>query len=348
MSLWVHKYRPRTLDELDHAPALSENLRALCREEEFPHLLVYGPPGSGKQTRVGAVLNELFGAGSRKIKIESRQLDLGGSRKLEITMVSSVYHVEITPSEAGNQDRFIVQELLKEIAQTQQIDQNARHRYKVVVINEADNLTRDAQAALRRTMEIYTQNLRVIMVATSLSPIMEPIRSRTLLVRVPAPAEAEVVKVLSDVAASEGVKTSSPEVFVKISRTAQRNLRKALLILEAMYAQVETLTPNSVVPLADWEAVLQREAAEIVRTPTTAKLSQVRATNYELLSHCIPSQIILKTLLLQILPLVSARVAPGIIEAAALFDHRLRLGSKPIFHLEAFVARTMNIIASSK
>ncbi|GMM53112.1 replication factor C subunit 5 [Starmerella bacillaris] len=346
MSLWVHEFRPSNFAELDLNERLTDNLRQLCTEEELPHLLLYGPPGSGKQTRVGACLQELFGAGSRRIKIESRQLDAGGSKKLEITMVSSVYHVEITPSEAGNQDRFVVQELLKEIAQTQQIDQNAKHRYKVVVINEADHLTREAQAALRRTMEIYTSNLRIVMVATSLSPIMEPIRSRTLLVRVPAPSEDEIAKVLQSIAAAKRVSVQSDAVLHKIAATSQRNMRKAILMLEAMYAQNEQLTESAVVPLADWEAVIKKEAFEIVKSPTTSKLAEVRGTNYELLSHCIPPQIILRTLLLQILPLVDAKAAPGIIEAAALFDHRIRLGTKAIFHLEAFVARVMNVLSS--
>lgn len=348
MSLWVHKYRPKTLDQLDYNERLTENLRQLCKEEDFPHLLLYGPPGAGKQTRVGCILNELFGPGSRKIKIESRTLDLGGSRKLDLNVVSSVYHVEITPSEAGNQDRFVIQELLKEIAQTQQVDQNAKHRYKIVVINEADLLTRDAQAALRRTMEIYTSNLRLIMVATSLSPIMGPIRSRTLLVRVPAPQIDALSGVLAKVAERENVVVEAPETFNTIAQTSSRNLRKALLMLEAMYAQNEIISAGAQVPLADWEAVLDREAAEVVRVHTTQKLAEVRATNYELLAHCIPAQTILKTLMFRILGRVSAQVASHIIECGAQYDHRLRLGSKAIFHLEAFIARVMQILETNR
>lgn len=348
MSLWVHKYRPKNLSELDHLPVLTGQLKALAHEEELPHLLIYGPPGGGKQTRVACLLNELFGPGSTKIKIESRQLDLGGSRKIEVTMASSVYHVEITPSEAGMQDRFIIQELLKEIAQTQQVDQNAKHRFKVVVIHDADTLSREAQAALRRTMEIYSANLRLILVSNSLSPVIAPIRSRTLLLRVSAPTVDEISAVLERVAENEGVHVAGPKLYSRIAETSQRNLRKALLIMEAMYAQHESLNANAVIPLADWETMLIKEASDIVRFPGLTGLAQARTTNYQLLSHCIPPQIILKTLLLQVLKLIDARLAPDVIEAAALFDHRLRLGSKPIFHLEAFIARVMNLVASSK
>lgn len=345
MSLWIHRFQPRSLQELSYNRELTSNLEQLAKEEDFPHLLLYGPPGAGKQTRVAALLQELFGPGARRIKIEARVLDLGGSRKLELNMVSSVYHVEITPAEAGNQDRFVIQDLLKEIAQTQQVDQNARHRYKVVVINDADQLSRDAQAALRRTMEIYTANLRVVMIATSLSPIMGPIRSRTLLVRVPAPTVADITGILAQVAADAHVPVDRPdELYATIAHKSQRNLRRALLMLEAMYAQNERVSASQAVPLSDWESVIDAEAAEIVKTRSVQKLAEVRATNYELLAHCIPPQIVLKTLLFAILARVGATTAPRIIDAAAKFDHRLRLGNKHIFHIEGFIASVMNIL----
>lgn len=125
-----------------------------------------------------------------------------------------------TNSDAGNYDRQVVQELLKDIAQTQQVDLNAKKRFKgrhepdsptrrstgfelilrnsrfrfpvVVIINEADGLSRDAQSALRRTMEKFTANLRVILCANSTAKIIGPIRSRCLLLRVGAPSEEQV------------------------------------------------------------------------------------------------------------------------------------------------------------
>ncbi len=119
-------------------------------------------------------------------------------------------------SEAGNYDRTIVQDLLKEIAQTQQVDVSARHRFKgrflqvcfvfvvfdilvalVVIINEADTLSRDAQAALRRTMEKYMSNMRIILCANSTSKLIAPIKSRCLLIRVAAPTTEEVCRAIA-------------------------------------------------------------------------------------------------------------------------------------------------------
>ena len=203
---------------------------------DFPHLLVYGPSGAGKKTRIVATLKELYGPGVEKIKIESRVFLTTSNRKLEFNIVASVYHLEITPSDVGNYDRVVVQDLLKEVAQTQQVDQSARQRFKVVVINEADHLSRDAQAALRRTMEKYSPNLRLILLANSTANIIAPIRSRTLLVRVAAPLETEICRVLKDVGNREGWMEVAG-LNQKIAKESGRNLRKALLMFEAIHAQ---------------------------------------------------------------------------------------------------------------
>lgn len=198
--------------------------------------MVYGPSGAGKKTRVVATLKELYGPGVEKIKIDARVFQTTTNRKLEFNIVASVYHLEITPSDVGNYDRVVVQDLLKEVAQTQQVDLGAKQRFKVVVINEADHLTRDAQAALRRTMEKYSPNLRLILLANSTSNIIAPIRSRTLLVRVAAPTEDEICGVLRTVGKKEGW-SEVVSLNKRIAKESGRNLRKALLMFEAVHAQ---------------------------------------------------------------------------------------------------------------
>ena len=236
MALLVDKYRPRSLEALTYHEGLSERLRSLAQSGDFPHLLVYGPSGAGKKTRIVTTLRELYGPGVEKIKIDSRIFQTTSNRKLEFNIVASVYHLEITPSDVGNFDRVVVQDLLKEVAQTQQVDQSARQRFKVVVINEADHLTRDAQAALRRTMEKYSPNLRLILLANSTANIIAPIRSRTLLVRVAAPTHDDICKVLKKVGKSEGW-PEAEGLNRRIAQDSGRNLRRALLMFETVHAQ---------------------------------------------------------------------------------------------------------------
>lgn len=136
----------------------------------------------------------------------------------------------------GNYDRVVVQDLLKEVAQTQQVDTAAQQRFKVVVINEADHLTRDAQAALRRTMEKYSPNLRLILLANSTANIIAPIRSRTLLVRVAAPNHDDICQALSQTATKEHWPIAQG-LHRRIAEESGRNLRRALLMYEAVMAQ---------------------------------------------------------------------------------------------------------------
>jgi replication factor C subunit 3/5 len=323
---------------------------------------VYGPSGAGKKTRIVATLKELYGPGVEKIKIDARVFQTTSNRKLEFNIVASVYHLEITPSDVGNYDRVVVQDLLKEVAQTQQVDLAAKQRFKVVVINEADHLTRDAQAALRRTMEKYSPNLRLILLANSTSNIIAPIRSRTLLVRVAAPSEDEICKVL----AMAGKKEQWKEVEGlnrRIARESGRNLRKALLMYEAVHAQKygyhasqqlyrdamaniahsENVTDTTHIPPPDWEALIAQIANQIVEERSPARLLVVRASLYDLLSHCIDPTTIIKTLTWKLIPKTDDALKPEVIKWAAFYEHRCKMGSKVIFHLEAFVAKYMRL-----
>ncbi|KAK4070055.1 uncharacterized protein Triagg1_6476 [Trichoderma aggressivum f. europaeum] len=343
MALIVDKHRPRSLEALSYHHELSERLQSLAQSGDFPHLLVYGPSGAGKKTRIVATLKELYGPGVEKIKIDARVFQTSSNRKLEFNIVASNYHLEITPSDVGQYDRVVVQDLLKEVAQTQQVDQSAKQRFKVVVINEADHLTRDAQAALRRTMEKYSPNLRLILLANSTANIIAPIRSRTLLVRVAAPTHAEICDVLAQSAKKENWEVVTG-LHQRIAEESGRNLRRALLMYEAIHAQNEKVTDTTPIPPADWEALVGQIAKEIIEEHTPARILQVRAKLYDLLTHCIPPTTILKTLTFKLLGLIDDGLKGEVIKWSAFYEHRIKTGTKVIFHLEAFVAKFMRIL----
>ncbi|KAM9934089.1 hypothetical protein OXX80_006307 [Metschnikowia pulcherrima] len=355
MSLWVDKYRPKSLDALTYHDNVTSSLRALASTGDFPHLLVYGPNGAGKKTRIYSTLNELFGAQVEKLKIDVKTFTTSSSRKLEFNVLSSPFHLEITPSDMGNNDRVVIQDLLKEVASTEQVDFSnqaksaSKHRFKVVVINEAESLSRDAQAALRRTMEKYSSNIRLILVCNTISNIIAPIKSRTLLVRIPAPTPAEIADVLRIVVSKEAVKLSTADkpsqdkFFEKVAEFADRNLRRALLSFETICMQAETVDVTNLASASivlDWEQIIKNIAISMRRDKSVANLAKLRVTFYELLSHCIPPRLILKTLALHLVQLEQSRTS-AIVACAAVFDERLSLGQKAIFHLEGFAAKAM-------
>jgi replication factor C subunit 3/5 len=110
------------------------------------------------------------------------------------------------------------------------------------------------------------------------------------------------------------------------------------------YNNSENVEDDSPIPPPDWEALIEQVAHEIHEERSPARILQVRSHLYDLLTHCIPPTVILKTLVFKLMPKVDESLKPQIISWAAFYDQRIRTGSKVIFHLEAFVAKFMRII----
>ncbi|KAF8072622.1 RFC3 [Scenedesmus sp. PABB004] len=342
--LWVDKYRPHVLDKFVLHADVAANLKKLVTTGDFPHCLFYGPPGAGKKTLVMALLREVYGPGAEKIKVETRPWTIElPSRKLEVelTMISSNYHIELNPADVGNNDRYVVQEVIKELAKNRPLDVAGNKGFKVLVLNEVDRLSREAQQSLRRTMEKYSAGCRLIMVANNISRVMEPVRSRCLCVRVPGPSAAHVQEQLALVARKEGV-ALPPSVAAHVAAASGRNLRRALLMLEVAYVQGGgALSEATKVAPPDWELYTVEIAQDMLSEQTPKKLYTVRGKLYELLGNCIPPELILRTLLVELLRKLDDELKVEVTRLAAFYEHRLQEGQKPIFHLEAFVAKFM-------
>ncbi|ESP01690.1 hypothetical protein LOTGIDRAFT_172442 [Lottia gigantea] len=92
---------------------------------------------------------------AEKLRIEQSHFTTPSNKKIEISTIASNYHIEVNPSDVGNNDRIVIQELIKNLAQVNQLDSSSQKEFKVVVLTEVDRLTKDAQHGLRRTMEKY-------------------------------------------------------------------------------------------------------------------------------------------------------------------------------------------------
>ncbi|XP_063070673.1 replication factor C subunit 3 [Engraulis encrasicolus] len=342
MSLWVDKYRPTSLAKLDYHKEQANKLKNLVQCGDFPHLLVYGPSGAGKKTRIMCLLRELYGAGVEKLRIEHQSITAPSKKKIEINTIASNYHLEVNPSDAGNSDRVVIQELIKTMAQSQQIQSSTQREFKVVLLTEVDRLTKDAQHALRRTMEKYMSTCRLVLCCNSTSKVIAPIRSRCLAVRVPLPTVDEVCGVLAGVCKREGLQLP-PELAKQIAEKSGRNLRKALLMCEACRVQQYPFTADQEIPETDWEAYLRETANAIVGQQSPQRLLEVRARLYELLTHCIPPDVIMKGLVTELLSNCDGHLKGEVVQMAAYYEHRLQLGNKAVYHLEAFVAKFMAI-----
>ena len=277
MVLWVDKHRPKQLDGLHYHKPLAEQMKRMVAAGDFPHTLVYGPSGAGKKTRIMAMLRELHGPSVERVRVEHRTFKFNNSStQTDLTVLSSAHHIELNPSDAGIRDREVVQEVIKEIAQSAPVikagaasDGVSAPRFKVVVLNEVERLSKPAQHALRRTMEKYVGTCRLLLCCVNPSKIIAPIRSRCICLRVPAPSHTEICEVLGIVAQKEGIKLPSG-LGMKIAQASERNLRRAVLMLEACKVHQYPLSDDQPVQMPDWLLFIGALADEVRSRRTRA------------------------------------------------------------------------------
>jgi len=367
--LWVDKYRPKTLKHTSYHPQISSRLQALSSSSAnnaMPHLLFYGPSGSGKKTRISCLLKSIYGPGADRLRLDKRTFTTPTKRTVEINMISSNYHIEMSPGDAGLNDRYVVQEVIKEMAQNKSLNSagtmefasnplamkksdvksSKKAEFKVVLLVDVDRLSRQAQAALRRTMEKYASTCRLILCCQNPSKVIEPVRSRCLGIRVPAPSHDDIISVLQSIATKEKL-TLPPKLALTIAQESSRNVRRAVLMLEAYHVQhrdVFAMKASSNLPpiqKTDWEVYITQLANDITKEQSPQRLMAAREKLYELLINCIPAQVIIKTLAVELCKNLDDELKHEVIEWAAFYEHRIAMGSKDIFHLEAFIAKYM-------
>ena len=306
---------------------------------------------------MNALLKEIYGSGVEKVKLEHRIVKGNSNRTIEITTLGSNYHIECNPSDAGNGDSVVIQEVIKEIAShgvlqsshssvgpgtTSSSTSTSTKNFKVVVLTEADKLSKQAQAGLRRTMEKYSSHCRIFLICNSASKIIEPVRSRCLGIRIAAPSHEDIANILVSVAKKEQTPCEF-EFAMKISIHADRNVRRAMLMLEASKVQSPngSLTKDMMIQLPDWEMYIIRLAREILQEQSPTKLLHAREMLYELLTNCIPVDVIIHTLARELVKTMDDTLKHEVCYWAAYYEHRACMGSKEIFHLEAFICKFM-------
>ena len=307
---------------------------------------------------------------TNQIKTEHRSFKVN-SKTIEITTLGSNYHIEMNPSDAGIYDRVVVQSIIKEIASSQSLmsaantlshtsansnsntsaktAKSSRPCFKVVVLNEVDKLTKDAQHGLRRTMEKYMSTCRIILQCNCVSKVIGPLRSRCLCVRVAAPSHDGIVEILKMVAAKERV-TIDDAFARQIAMRSHRNLRRALLMLQVSATESNQLVlgaggdaKDARIKTAPWQLFIEELARLVVEEQSPQRLLLARQKLYELLSNCIPPDTVFERLTVALMDNVDDSLRKDIAKWAAYHEHRMQTGSKPVIHLEAFLARFMHL-----
>lgn len=195
-------------------------------------------------------------------------------------------------------------------------------------------------------MEKYVATCRLILCVNSTSRVIPAIKSRCLGIRVPAPTHDDIIKVLNNICNKENLQLPI-ELAQKIAKKSERNLRRAILMLEACKVQKYPFTKTQDVPEIDWQKYLTETGNLIVREQSPKHLEIVRDRIYELLSQGIPPDVIFKTLVQILTDRCDIDIKSKIYDYASLYEYRMQMGSKQIYHIEAFVAQFMSIYKKS-
>ncbi|MFC7134653.1 MULTISPECIES: replication factor C small subunit [Salinibaculum] len=200
--IWLEKYRPQTFDEIVGQETIVERLRSYVERRDLPHMLFAGPAGVGKTTASVTIARELYGE-----NWEEHFLELNASDERGID---------------------VVRDRIKSFARTSfgGVD------YRIIFLDEADALTSDAQSALRRTMEQFSNNVRFILSCNYSSQIIDPIQSRCAVFRFSPLADEAVAEQVRTIAAREDIEVTDDGVEALVY-AADGDMRKAINGLQA-------------------------------------------------------------------------------------------------------------------
>ncbi|KAK1918307.1 Subunit of heteropentameric Replication factor C (RF-C) [Pyrenophora teres f. teres] len=227
---WVEKYRPKTLSEVTAQDNTIQILSRTMQSSNLPHMLFYGPPGTGKTSTILALAKELYGPELMK----SRVLELNASDERGISIVRQKVKdfARQQLSVAPNYNIMVEDKSSGEAKTVRYRDKYPCPPFKIIVLDEADSMTQDAQSALRRTMETYSRMTRFCLVCNYVTRIIDPLASRCSKFRFKSLDQGNAVKRVSDIAKLENVSLED-DVAEELVRVADGDLRKAITFLQS-------------------------------------------------------------------------------------------------------------------
>ncbi len=307
--LWVEKYRPRRLSEMCDQREVVRYLEAFVRMGSIPHLLFAGPAGTGKTTAAICIAYELLG-------------DSYGAN-----------YLELNASDERGID--VIRGKIKDFARSKPI---AGAPFKIIHLDESDNLTSEAQHALRRTMELYSDNCRFIFACNYISKIIPPIQSRCAVFRF-SPIPLEDFKIyLGYIAGSEGVSVDD-EALEALYSVSRGDLRTGINILQAAAFLDKNVDSDAIYKVSGMAK--PGEIGEMVKLAFDGKLTQARERLHRLLivEGVSPSDILYQVYGEVVNSTLDDMLKARILEVLGEVDFRIREGANSEIQLSYFLSQ---------
>jgi len=320
------------IDKIEHGEWKYANL---------PHLLFYGPEGCGKEFVVDILLEKIFTKKSTQLQETEYTINGYGNSKTKVMIKQSLHHIMIEPNNNGF-DKYLIQEIIEDYAKSEIIQVLKYKRlYKIVIINLIDNLSYYAQASLRRTMEKYANTCKFIFISNQLSKVHEPLKSRCMMIRIPAPTNTMIMSIIMNIAMKEKIKLTGNNIMDIISY-CKNNINKAIGMLELVSYNI---------PLDKmWYRVIEMlvemimDASQYNKNGIYDIIENTRNMLYQLFITNIDFHTVIKTIMIEIKKKINDnKFIYLIVCETSKFENRICQGTRHIIHLEAYIIKLIDL-----
>ena len=256
----------------------------------------------------------------------------------------SKYHIIIEPN-TNSFDKYLIQEIIHEYAKSELLNILKYNKlFKIIIINKIDNLSYYIQSALRRTMEKYSNICKFILISNQLSKVIEPLRSRCLLIRIPLATNLQILESILYISYKENYSLTSNQISTIINKSD--NIINKTIWLFDLYKYNITYNNN-------WNDVIDNIINLLCKPMIHNKdllliLKKIRENFYLLFITNIPTQTIIKQIMNKLLKIDiisnDLNIQYNIIYITSIFEQRLINGTRHIIQFEAYIIRLLYLL----
>ncbi len=307
--IWVDKYRPKNFSEIIGQDYFVKRVKAFLDSKNLPHLLFAGSPGTGKTTTALVIATELYGENG--VKGNFLELNASDDRGIDI-----------------------IRNQIKEFAKLKSL---ADVPYKIICLDEADSLTKDAQQALRRTMEKFSNSCRFVLACNEMSKIIDPIQSRCVIFKFKALKDESLHELLKMVAKAEGltIEDKARDHMVTVSKGDVRRLLNTLQAASSISKNVDSKLIDEIL-----DYINPKEVEEMIRFAVDGDFFKARDIMIRLRTIRGASALeILKEVYRRVLDMnIDSKLKVKFVDRIATVEFRLVEGSDEELQLESLLA----------
>jgi len=309
LEVWAEKYRPKRLDDIINQKHIVARIKVFVEDRNIPHMLFAGPPGTGKTTMALCIARELYGDQWRQNVLETNASDERGIG--------------------------VVRGKIKDFARTIAM---GGAEYRMIILDEADALTSEAQQALRRTMETYSATVRFILICNYSSKIIPPIQSRTAVFRFRTLSEEDIRKFIGWIVQGENLEVEE-EAVKAIMHLCEGDLRRVANLLQAAATLGSKITEEMIYEVAS--QARPQDVRRMLQLALNGRFKDAREILYKMLvNQGLAGEDVVREIHRQVYALdLPEEAKVRLVEAIGEYEFRISEGADSLIQLEALLAR---------